>query len=65
LKFLAKKLGAPTELQLKAAYLTPYFVETRYPDYDEQIPADAYDEKEAKEALKQAKDILDWVEKHA
>lgn len=64
LKFLAKKAGASTDMQMKTAYLSPYFVETRYPDYDDEIPAETYDEKEAKEALKLAKEILEWVEKN-
>ena len=64
LKFLAKKAGAPIDLQMKASFLTPYFVESRYPDFEEGIPADAFNKIEAKETLKQTRAILDWVEKN-
>lgn len=43
--------------------LTPYYVEARYPNALEEIPARFFDEKDAAEAIQMAEKTLDFVKR--
>lgn len=49
----------------KAVYLDKLYIPTRYPNgFESGAPADYYTEKEAKEAVRYAEDILSFVNAH-
>ena len=49
------------ELKKKIKNLSPYYVETRYPDALEEIPARFFDNDDAKKAIDMAKHALEFV----
>lgn len=58
----AKKVSVKKNLLEKAAYLDKLYIPTRYPNgFDMGSPADYYTAKEAREAIKHARDILSFV----
>ncbi len=63
LAFLGKKAGAPDRLTQKAGELNAHYAETRYPDYEEGIPAETYSKEEAEEAFEIAEEVCQWAKK--
>ncbi len=57
LVFLAKKVDAPNEILELCEALNPFFVQTRYPDYEEEITAE-----EAEKIIKDATMVIKWTE---
>lgn len=57
--FLAKKLNLPEKLAGYCEDLDPLYVESRYPDVGERDVS----EKEARELLEKAEEVLEWVKK--
>ncbi len=56
-------ISVPREIIDKAMVLDKYYIPTRYPDaWSEGIPEEYFSEKEAREALMYAEEILKWVE---
>lgn len=55
--------SAPKKLAEKAGGLNAHYAETRYPDYDEEIPAENYSKEEAEEALQIAEEVFQWAKK--
>jgi len=59
LKALADKVKVPAKLLEAAKILDKHYIPTRYPNgFERGIPADYYTEKEAKEAIKNAREII-------
>ena len=55
-------IDIPKEILEKCSYLSKYYMITRYPDtWESGIPEDYFTEKEAREALKYAEEIIEWV----
>jgi len=63
LTFLAKKLEFPDELLNSCIRLNKVYLETRYPNAEEEIPALKLTEKDAKNSLEDASSILKWLTK--
>jgi len=62
---LAARLGAPVSVRRSAALLIPIYLASRYADAreDDAAPAEAITEKEAREALLAAEEVLAWCTK--
>ena len=56
LVFLAKKVGANPEILKLCETLNPFFVQTRYPGYEEEISAE-----ETEELIANAKKVIEWA----
>jgi HEPN domain-containing protein len=61
--FLGKSVEIPDEFLSGLRKLSPDFVITRYPDAAHGVPYELYDEELAKERLKIAKNVVEWVQK--
>jgi HEPN domain-containing protein len=61
--FLGKKVKIPDEFLSGIRKVSPDFVITRYPDAANGVPYELYDEEIAKERLKIAKGVIEWVQK--
>ena len=57
LVFLAKKVGAPEEILNLCEALNPFFVQARYPDYEEDVNAE-----EAEKIIEEATKVVKWAE---
>lgn len=56
-------VGVEERVRDLAARLSKFYTPTRYPDvWSEGIPEDYYTRSEAEEALRQAAEIIEWVE---
>lgn len=60
---LSRIVNAPEEIVEKCKVITPYYIETRYPDFSEQIPAEAFSKKEVEEVIKLSEEVLKWAKK--
>lgn len=60
---LSRMVNAAGDIIEKCKVITPYYTETRYPDFSEQIPAEAFSKKEIEEVIKFSKEVLEWVKK--
>jgi len=59
LRALGKNVDVPPKLLEAAKILDKHYIPTRYPNgFERGIPADYYTEKEAKEAIKNAREII-------
>lgn len=63
LLLLGKRAGAPDKLVQKSGALNAHYAETRYPDYEDEIPAESYSREEAEGAFKVASEVLEWAKK--
>ena len=54
---LSLKVGAPSEISEFCEQLTQHYIATRYPTDAE------YSKEDAEEALKQSRDVIEWVKK--
>jgi HEPN domain-containing protein len=62
-KALKEKVKVPKKLLEAAKSLDKHYIPTRYPNgFERGIPADYYTEKEAKEAIKNARQIIKFCE---
>lgn len=52
------------EIINKCKKISPYYTETRYPDFLEKIPAESFSKNEISEILSLAKEVLKWLEKY-
>lgn len=60
---LSRMADAPDEIIEKCKVITPYYTETRYPDFSEQIPAEAFSKKEIQEVIQLSEEVLKWAKK--
>ncbi len=60
--FLARKVELPERLTSICKKLNPVYIEARYPDASGKLPADAYTESDAVSDLKNAEEVLKWIE---
>jgi len=61
---LSKVQDIPKDLLGKAKVLDRYYIPTRYPNgFDRGAPMDYFEEKTAKEAIKFAKNIIEYIAK--
>jgi HEPN domain-containing protein len=60
---LAKELNAPKEIFSACKKVNPHYIQSRYPDAANAIPAEAYDDEIAEELLEKAKEVFEWSEK--
>ncbi|MBI5636247.1 HEPN domain-containing protein [Candidatus Micrarchaeota archaeon] len=58
LVFLGKKTGAPASVLGVCEQLNPFFIQLRYPDYEEDISG-----KEASGLIECAKKVVEWAKK--
>ena len=63
LVLLARELHAPNNVVVKCSLLNPTYIDTRYPDYTEHIPAELYDEGDVKKFIEVAEVVLEWIKK--
>jgi len=61
---MAKLLSVPLEILGKIELLEPVYQESRYPDMTEEIPAERFEEEDAKEFFEYAKEVLEWIRKN-
>ena len=59
---LAKPVNIPAVLQGKIEQLESVYQQTRYPDIAKKMPAEEFDEQDAREFLENAKEVLSWVQ---
>jgi len=63
LKALSDKIKVPQKLLETAKILDKHYIPTRYPNgFERGIPADYYTDKEAKEAIKNAQEIIKFCQ---
>jgi HEPN domain-containing protein len=60
---IGRTFQAPANITSALRELSPEYIITRYPNAAYGIPADLYDEEKAKDRLKKAKVIMQWVKK--
>ena len=60
LVFLGKKVELPEKLMLKCEALNSFYFVTRYPD----VSDDDCDEQDAIQAIENAKEVLNWIERN-
>ncbi len=60
---LARDIKAPAKIINDCATLNPVYIETRYPDYTDTIPADLYLQEEVQTFIDTAEEVLEWVNK--
>ncbi len=59
----SKGVEVPNDIVLKAKKLDKYYIPTRYPNaWAEGAPHEYYSREDADDAIKCAKDIIEWVE---
>jgi HEPN domain-containing protein len=58
---IGRTLQTPANITSALRDLSPEYIITRYPNAAYGIPADIYDEEKAKDRLKKAKVIMQWV----
>ena len=63
LTVLAKKLKVPDKLYGHCEDLTNVYMETRYPDVSEVIPAEKFTRDEANSFISKAEEVLEWIKK--
>ncbi len=61
--FLARLANVPKRFLPFLRKLSPQYFISRYPDIVEETPYELYDESQAKELLKIAKEVIEWIEK--
>lgn len=61
--FLGRSVGIPANYYSALRKLTPDFVIARYPNAAQTSPYELYDEEIARERLKMAREVVDWVGK--
>ncbi len=61
--FLAQKLNFPSEYIPLCAWLNKAYVQARYPEDSDKIPANKFSPKDAEKAIEIATKILQWLEK--
>ena len=54
---LGKKVGAPVEILELCEELNPYYIQTRYPDYEEKLS-----QEEVERAMVVASKVIQWAE---
>lgn len=59
---LGEAVGIPEEYLPNLLDLTPVFVNTRYPDAANGVPARIYHKKKAEELLSKASEVMKWIE---
>lgn len=62
---LATELGATSEIIASCKRLNPHYIQSRYPDAANAVPADSYDNKIASELLIESKKVVEWAIKKA
>lgn len=60
---LAKDVKAPINIVDNCANLNPVYIDTRYPDYADTIPAELYSEKAVENFIAAAEEVLAWTKK--
>ncbi|MCR4335878.1 MAG: HEPN domain-containing protein [archaeon] len=60
---LASELNAPEKIVSACKKLNPHYVQSRYPDAANALPAESYDEEIAEELLAEAREVFKWSEK--
>lgn len=58
LVFLARKVGAPNAVLELCEELNPFFIQARYPDYEEELSVD-----DVEKLIEDAREVIEWVEK--
>ena len=61
--FLARKLTAPPSLIDWCRKISPYYVQSRYPDAQHFRSSNTFTVTEARDAVRGAKEVLAWVQK--
>jgi HEPN domain-containing protein len=61
---LGKKVNLPSDILQKCEALNAVYLETRYVDFEDQIPSKKFDKTAASEFLDTAKEVLKWLEKN-
>ena len=61
---LASLVNAPKEIVQMCNELNPIYVEDRYPDFSDIIPAKKFNEDEIKDFLEKAEKTLKWIKAH-
>lgn len=64
LVFLAKKAALPQELVAKCDQLSKVYIDTRYPDMEEDIPSKRYTKEMAQNHITIADEVLQWAKKN-
>ncbi|MBI5884776.1 HEPN domain-containing protein [archaeon] len=59
---ISRELKAPEEIISACRKLNPHYVQTRYPEAANAIPADVYDDEIVEELLEEAKKVFEWSE---
>jgi len=60
---LSEEFGAPPEIRKACRKLNPHYVQARYPDAANAIPAEACDDEMAQELLEESRKVFGWSEK--
>ena len=60
---LAEFVKAPKEIVELCNELNPIYIEDRYPDFSDEIPAKKFEEDDVKDFYKKAKLIIKWIKK--
>lgn len=58
---LAKTLKLPDDMVEKIASLEPVYQESRYPDVSDDLPADEFNEQDAKKFSAIAHEVVEWI----
>jgi len=61
---LAEIVKAPENIIRICNELNPIYAEDRYPDYSDIIPAKKFEEKEVKDFLNKAKEVVKWTKEN-
>lgn len=62
---ISREVGAPQEIVDSCRRLNPHYVQSRYPDAANAIPADVYDKKIADDLIEKSGKVLAWCENQA
>lgn len=60
---LSRMAGCSEEIIDKCKIINPYYIETRYPDFLENIPAESFDKEEIERVLNLSNEVLEWIKK--
>ena len=63
LVFLSKTLSLPEEMIELCQRLNPAYIEARYPDAGDELPAFSYTKEDAESDIKDAEKVLEWIKK--
>lgn len=61
---LAELVKAPENILNFCNELTPIYTEDRYPDFSDIIPAKKFEEKDVKDFLNKAKEVIKWTKEN-